>query len=191
MRNKVFKKVKLDNLGQGCWATTERPTLMALMVNHESHTIALRKLAGPDPHFKAVFNLLLSDRDCAAELRWAAMEFRRKYPSNVIAWNGYSGCYTAKVVVDFSGEGGEFLKHGIGCKTVASIHISCGDSMYGVSEIFSGDLLDLICETCNITSPEELENALHMKRRFYTYMNHRFYLNGDEPHTMCGCLADE
>ena len=191
MRNIIFKKVSLDNMGQGCWSTTDNPSTMALMVDHVSHKIAIRKLAGPDPHFKAIFNLLLSDKDCVAELRWAATDISRKYPSNVIAWNHYSGAYTAKVVVDFSGEGGEFLKHGIGCKTVATLHITCGDSMYGIPETFSGDLLDLLCETCNITSPEELENALHTKRRFYTYMDHRFYLNGDEPHTMCGCLADE
>ena len=44
MRNVIFKKVMLDNMGQGCWSTTDYPSTMALYVAHRFH------LNGDEPH---------------------------------------------------------------------------------------------------------------------------------------------
>lgn len=170
-RKEVLKKVELDHLGQGCWSDSERPTTMFLVVNHEKHTVEMRIHNGPHPHFVAVMNVLIADRDVLKELQWAAKSFRRKYPSIVIGTQCENFSQTYRLFVNYNNVSQTLFERGLCCKCEANIHISCGDTISGIAEMFSGDLLDILAAFFNTSSSDDVKNLLiGTYRKWFKYV---------------------
>ena len=192
MRKLVVKKLALDSLDQDFRINSRGTTTMFLVVNHEKHTVEMRIQSGPYPHFVSVFNVLLYDKDVLKELHWAATSYKRKYPAHVLSTECKKFSHTYRLYVNDRGVSDALYNMGLCCKCVASLHISCEDTVDSIPEIFSGDLLDILAAFIDASNSEALSELLiGTTRELFTYLPFRAYKNFcHHTNTVCGLMKN-
>lgn len=164
-KERVIKKVALKaSEGFGSYGGN---SYWLVMIDHINHQIQFESMGGCAADIDAFTEFCTKDKDVVQELKWAAEEYKRKYPCWVDERTGMSG---ASDILLFISKADHEWAIPYKRKVVCKLHISMYEKLnQGIPDFFAGDLLEIL----------KYMNVKKSKDKKFTYIRFKAFRGRD------------